>query len=153
MKTEVDNYRGWEIFFDTDTEKFTAYSNSHDTEIEKGSYSSIKKGIDEFIKENETFKTFYAEPTPGQLMYNGKKIKVIGIRKDGIFIYEDVNGKKRQLSKYDESRFMLINPENEAVLKKYNEMKTEADLLRDEANRYLNHNCKIKTLEEYRKEL
>ena len=153
MRTEVDKYRGWEISFDTDTEKFTAYSNTHDSEIGKGSYSSVKKGIDEFIKENDTFKPYFVVPTPDYRMYRKEQIKIIGIRKDGAFVYEDKDGKKHQLSKYDEKHYMLVHPDNAAVLKKYDEMKAAAEEIREEANKYLEKNCKVKTIEDIRKEM
>jgi len=154
MRTEVDKYRGWEISFDTETEKFTAYSNLHDLEIEKGSYASVKKRIDEFVKENDTFKPYYIVPTPDHRMYFGKdKIKIIGCRKDGVFVYEDNKGKKYQLSKYHEKHYMLYHPDNEAVLAHYDEMIAAAEDIRKEANKYLQEKCKIKTIEDIRKEM
>lgn len=154
MRTEVDKYRGWEISFDTDTEKFTAYSSGHDSEIEKGSYASVKKGIDEFIKENDTFRPYFVVPTPSYRMYrNNNRLKIIGLRKDGAFIYEDKDGKKHQLSKYDEKNYMLVHPDNDAVLKKYDEMIAESNRLRGVAEDYLKENCNVKTIEDIRKEM
>jgi len=154
MKTEVDNYRGWEIFFDTESEKFTAYSNEHDKDIEKGSYSTIKKSIDDFIKENDVFKPFMIEPTPSYRIYNRKEthFKIIGVRKDGRFIYEDKDGKKHQLSEYHEKDYMVVDPANVPVLKRYDELKAYAEKLRLEADDYLKTNLKMKTIADIRKE-
>ena len=41
------------------------------------------------------------------------KIKIIGIRKDGVFIYEDDCGEKKILPKSQEKDFILYNPSNE----------------------------------------
>jgi hypothetical protein len=156
MRTEVDNYRGWQIFFDTDTEKFTAYSNIHDSEIEKGSYPAVKKGIDDFIKENETFKPITIVSTSAYRNYashKNAKFKIIGIRKDGAFVYEDSQGKKHQLSKYDEKNYMLYDEKNDAVFAEYDKMKLEASRIIERANVYLKENIIEKTITIYRKEL
>lgn len=153
MKTEIDKYRGWEIYFDTSTEKFTAYSNLHDDEIAKGSYSTIKKGIDDFIKENETFRPIIVVPSPDNAYRGQTKIKIIGIRKDNAFVYEDENGKKHQFSKYDEKSYILYNEKNDVVLAKFNELINESKRIREEANEYLKTNLIVKTVATYRKEM
>jgi hypothetical protein len=150
MKTEIDKYRGWEIYFDTDIEKFTAYSNVHDREIEKGSYPTVKKGIDDFIKENETFRPFIITPLPGGY---GKGGTVVGLRKDNVLIYEDKDGKKHQLSNYDENNFMLYNEKNDVVLAKYDQLISEANRIRTEASEYLAANIIKKTVATYRNEM
>ena len=154
MVTEVDKYRGWAISFSTEDEKFIAYSNVHDKEVEKGSYTTIKKFIDDFIKENQAFKPFYVESSPDSYMFRQTKhLKIIGIRKDGIFVSEDKDGKKTTISKYDEMGLMLVNPKNKPTIAKYNTMMAESQKIADEAKEYLMNNVIIKKLEDYRKEI
>ena len=53
----------------------------------------------------------------------------------------------------NEKRYMLDHPDNAAVLKKYDEMKAAAEEIHEEANKYLEKNCKVKTIEDIRKEM
>lgn len=124
MKILIETYRGWEIKFDTETESFFALSDMYDTQTTKNSFASIKKFIDEYIKENANFKPFWAVCIPNHYYVETKRIKIIGIRKDGLFMYENEEGKKLQLSKYNEEDYMIEKPENEqhlAELKKLQE--------------------------------
>jgi len=155
MITEVNKYRGWSISFNTESEKFTAYSNHHDKEVEKGSYSAIKKSIDEFILENTSFKPFYITRNFSSYGYNvGKeKIKVIGIRKDGFFTYEDEMGKKHLISGYNEKDYMLVLPENEPLIKKYYDEVKRIEQLTADNYKFLKDNLKEHLLIDYKKEL
>lgn len=124
MKILIETYRGWEIKFDTETESFFALSDMYDTQTTKNSFASIKKFIDEYIKENANFKPFWAVGNPNHYYVGTKRIKIIGILKDGCFMYENEEGKKLQLSKYNETGYMIEKPENEqhlAELKKLHE--------------------------------
>jgi hypothetical protein len=67
--------------------------------------------IDDFIKDNETFKPIWVESKPNA--YGEKRIKIIGIRKDGRFVYEDAKGEKKQLSDYNEKDYILYDEENQ----------------------------------------
>ena len=105
MNVLIENYRGFEINFDNETELFSC---SIDSGYKKGSksYSSIKKYVDDYIKDNTEFKPFKAVNID-----NGELINVIGIRKDGRFNYEDSKGKKHQLSDYHEKYYIVYKPE------------------------------------------
>ncbi len=128
MKVDIEQYRGWDILFDTDKETFSCYSNQWDRSESKQSFAATKKFIDDFIKDNNTFKTVWAESKPGA--YNSdRKIKIIGIRKDGRLIYEDVKGEKKQLSDYNEKDYILYDKENEKHRIKSNEIQIEIDNL------------------------
>jgi lipopolysaccharide export LptBFGC system permease protein LptF len=152
MITEVDKYKGWDISFDTDKETFFAYSSVHDSEITgKVSYAATKKYIDDFIATNETFKPFNVQRNPiGS--NNLSIITIVGIRKDGVFVYDE-NGKKNQISKYTESDIILFEPENQSIIIEYNRMRNEAETLRKSAENYIKTNLKVKTLAEIKKEL
>ena len=114
MRVLIENYRGWELMFDTSSEDFYIMSNDYDTQQTKKSYASAKKHIDDYIKENQNFKPIKVQKTSS--IYNSAEvITLIGLRKDGAFMYEDVKGNKKQLSKYDESDYFLLNPENDAI--------------------------------------
>jgi hypothetical protein len=121
-KILIENYRGWEIYFDNDKENFYTSSDEYDRMNTKTSYAATKKWIDDFIKENTTFEPIWVEKRD----YRGvKKIKIIGIRKDKKFIYEGKDGKKEQLSEYDEKDCFLPNSENDDV---YNKIKIQKDI-------------------------
>ena len=126
MRTLITEYRGWEIFFDTNKEEFYTVSNEYDKDNTKKSFASTKKFIDDYIKENNNFKPILVQKQPS--MYSdGKIIKLIGIRKDGKFMYEDEKGKKQQLSLYEETNYFLINPENDKAFKRISELSKEQD--------------------------
>lgn len=116
MKILIETYRGWEIKFDTETESFFALSDMYDTQTTKNSFASIKKFIDEYIKENANFKPFWVVGNPNVYRSLSERLKIIGIRKDGLFIYEGNDGKKYQLSKYNEKDYMLEKHENEQYM-------------------------------------
>lgn len=114
MKIEIENYRGWEIYFDTEKETFYAQSDEHARGESKKSFAAAKKFIDDFIKDNTEFKPIWVESPPSS--WSGKnKIKLIGIRKDKRFIYEGDKGEKEQLPEYNEKDYILVNPDNEPI--------------------------------------
>lgn len=128
MKTEVDNYRGYEIRFDSDNETFEC--DIDDSRSVKKSYSAVKKFLDDFIKDNSEFKPFKIECIPNR--YNGKKgvIEVIGIRKDGRFIIKN-GDKQEQLSSYDIEKYMLFNPDNSTYWHELKECESQIDKIRE----------------------
>lgn len=111
MKVEIEVYRGWTISFDTEKETFYCHSEQLDRDEKKKSFASTRKWIDDFIKENQVFKPVWVESKPKS--YGEKKIKIIGIRKDGKFVYEAPNGDKKQLPDYSEKDYILYDEVNE----------------------------------------
>jgi len=133
MKANIETYRGWEISFDTEYETFHCLSDTYDKECSKKSYSAIKTWIDTFIKENSEFKPFYIESLPS--IYNNRKtLKVIGIRKDHRLITEDADGKKDQLSEYNEKDWILINSANDLIWKELSEIALKQKELNQKKN-------------------
>lgn len=126
MRTLITEYRGWEIFFDTDKEEFYTVSNEYDKDNIKKSFASTKKFIDDYIKENNEFKPILVQKEPS-IFNNGEVIKLIGIRKDGDFMYEDKDGKKQRLSSYNEKDYFLINPENDEPFKRIAELEKKRE--------------------------
>lgn len=117
MKEErvlIKNYRGFDITFDMESEKFKCVI-TEDIAKEVSSFAAVKKFIDDYKKENQGFEPFYAVSTPDSYS-KAKKIKIVGIRKDRRFIYENENGSKEQLPNYVIKDFMLDLPENDALI-------------------------------------
>ena len=114
MKTELDYYRGFRIYFDTDGEKFGVESDQYDTREDRKSFAACKKWVDEFLKENSAFQAFKAvQVTSGRV---SDRVTVIGIRKDGRPATEDANGNKGQISDYRyRGEWYMHNAANEPV--------------------------------------
>lgn len=119
----IETYRTFAIYFDSDSEVFYTLSDRWDHETSKKSFSSVKNYIDDYIKDNLDFKPIYI-----QHKTTGDKIKLIGLRKDGRFIKE-VDGKKVQLSEYDEKYYTLVNPNNEIFFENIKDIRNQIDEL------------------------
>jgi len=113
MKVLIEKYRGVEIHFDTDGEIFL--TEIKDVGKESKSFTATKKWIDEYLKNNATFEPFYIIADPNGYNRGEKKKKIVGIRKDGRFVYEE-KGEKKQLSEYDEDRYFLEEPKHNKEL-------------------------------------
>ena len=133
MKIEIENYRGWDISFDTDKETFYAQSDEYDRGETKKSFASAKQYIDDFIKDNLEFNPVWIE-TPASSYRNQSKIKLIGIRKDKRFIYEGKDGKKEQLSEYSEKGYILSNEANDVPYAELKECRKRIALILEEIN-------------------
>jgi hypothetical protein len=131
MRTLITEYRGWEIFFDTDKVEFYTVSNEYDKDNTKKSFASTKKFIDDYIKENDNFKPFFVQKQKS-IYSDSDIIRIIGIRKDGNFMYEDKEGKKRQLSSYSEKDYFLINPENDIAFEKISQLLEQQNKINNE---------------------
>lgn len=128
MKVLIENYRSYDIEFDTDSCNFTT-SIENDSKS-KISYDALKKYIDDYLKDNATFEPFKVIGTPNGWR-SSKRLTIVGIRKDGRFVGEDSKGKKEQLSDHDMKDFILDLPEND----KYYAEKAILELERDNINK------------------
>lgn len=154
MKVEIENYRGWDISFDTDKEMFHVYSNTHDTDQEKKSYSAVKKYIDDFIKENNTFKSFKIIGNPLSYYIGKEPVTVIGIRKDGRFVQLTEKGEQKQISDYNEGDYILIDPNHLPWFEELKQNDKQQEELRLERKGILEKFAKtIVTLATYKKKL
>ena len=124
-KILITNYRGFDIEFDTDYEKFQCIITEERAK-ESNSFFAIKGFIDDYKKNNQDFKPFWIESMPNSYRNKGK-LKVIGIRKDGRFVTESKDGKKEQISDYDISNYMIVKPENESILSELSTLKNEIE--------------------------
>jgi len=125
MNIKIENYRGFEIYFDNSNETFNCLID--DSNNVKKSYSSIKKVIDDFVKESLNFEPFMVETNMGESV-----TKIIGIRKDNRFITENAAGEKGQMSEYYENSFYLINDDNKPIYERYWKLDKEVGLLQEE---------------------
>jgi len=109
MSVVIEKYRGWDISFDTDKESFFVESDEWDQKKEKRSFAACKSFVDDFLKANSEFK-----PVRIQHIEDGREVMLVGIRKDGFFVYLD-GDEKKQLSKYSERSYVKFNPDNTPI--------------------------------------
>ena len=107
MNVLIENYRGIEIIFNNETERFS-FTIDTGSWREKQSYAACKKNIDDYLKANATFEPFYVRNKG-----TGDKIKIIGIRKDNRFIKQLPNGGNDQISEYDEKDYIDFKESDE----------------------------------------
>ena len=100
MKILIENYRGFDIEFDTNHEIFQCICTDEKAKESK-SFSAVKKFVDEYKKDNVGFNPFWVELIPEKSYSNLKKAKIIGLRKDGRFICEDAKGQKTYIPDYE----------------------------------------------------
>jgi len=124
MTVLIEKYRGIAINFRTETELFE--TEIGDVGKESKSFTATKKWIDEYLKNNATFEPFYVIVDPNGYGSSEKRLKIVGIRKDGRFIYE-VKGEKKQLSDYYEDRYILEEPQHAKLLAAVAALELELD--------------------------
>lgn len=145
----IDNYRGWDILFHKESETFYAAIDNYSRE--KRSYSSAKKFIDEYIKDNFNFNPVVVQKEPS--IYNdGEKITLIGIRKDEVFIAIDKDGVKTRLSSYDEKEYFIFDERNESVFLDIKYLKEEREKINEKIKKAQERIIKI-TVADFKKEL
>lgn len=152
MKVLIENYRGFEITFDTETNQFLAYSNEKDVEQEKRSYPATKKWIDDYVKENANFKRVLVCPVLGSYRMGEGKFTLTGIRKDSAFMAENAKG-TFQVSKYDEEKYCIWDKSHDDIKDKYDNYNKQIDELKKSRDQYLKDNYKPITLDMYRDKL
>lgn len=118
MVVLIENYRGVDILFDSDNERFT-YSYDVGNQSEKQTFSSCKKSIDDYYKNNSSFQPFLV-----RCKSTGNVLKIVGIRKDNRLVSE-VDGYRSQVSDWDESYYIEFD-------ESHNEKYLEIELLKKE---------------------
>ncbi len=154
-KVFIENYRGFDIEFDTDYAKFQCVL-TEDNSKESPSFPSIKKFIDDYKKDNQDFKPFWIEPNVSEMAFKSKRLKVVGLRKDGRFVAEDENGNKEQISDFDLKYYMVVKEENKPILAELNQLKELEERQRNENKSTLKSiisRLDIETLEDFKKKL
>ena len=145
MSVLIEKYRGVEIVFSPENERFS-YSFDLGSWNEKQSYASCKKSIDDYFKNNETFKPFKVRN-----ISSGKVVEITGIRKDGRFVY-DTNGKKEQMSEYYENDYIELDESHESIYAQIAALECEIDNVRKKISAARNK-VTGKTLKEIKKEM
>jgi hypothetical protein len=129
MQVLIENYRDWNIYFDTEKEEFYTHSERWDSDKTKRSYASAKKFVDDFIKENEKFVPFDIEDLD-RSPCSRETIKVVGIRKDGGWVIQKKDSQQERLSQYNEKNYSLYDAENESVWEEIKEVENRQEELR-----------------------
>lgn len=135
MKTKVADYKGFEIYFDSDSELFSVEGYDH-YEDKKKSFNSCKTYIRNFIKENSVFGSFDIVKIPTERTFKGPiHAKVVGIHANGNFMCETPEGDKFQLStsyEYDMKKWCLPEDleKSEYNQEKVNELKEQISDIR-----------------------
>jgi hypothetical protein len=127
-KVLITNYRGFDIEFDIDHEKFQCIITDELVK-ESLSFAAVRKFIDNYKRENQAFKPFDVEPIyiGYRAPYLPDKLTILGIRKDSRFIAEDKNGKRIQMDDYDMKQWILVKPENDEPNRLLKELKVKED--------------------------
>ena len=152
-KILIETYRGFDIEFDTNCEKFQCICTEENVK-ESTSFAAVKKYVDDYKKANQDFKPFWIEPVPER--YKMGELKVIRVRKDGRFVAENSKGDKIQISNYDLNDYMLLQPENEMAMNKLFELKAKEEQQRlenNETRKLIISEINIVTLKDYKKQL
>jgi hypothetical protein len=130
MRVSIETYRSFDIIFDTEKETFSAGSDLFDTTTkEKNALSRLKAEIDDFIKASAKFTPFFLELKPDEYSTTGRRIHIIGIRKDGRLVYENKAGNKVSISEWDEKRYTVYNPNNQSYWEEHNKIKERIQAL------------------------
>lgn len=127
MIIEIENYKGWEIRFNTDAETFEC--DIDDSRSVKKSYSAIKNFISAWVKENQTFRQFKIQYKPDSWR-ESKILTVVGKHGNGNLLTKDKDGKTEQLSTYNHSDYMLYDEKNEPLWAELAELSKEHDVIR-----------------------
>jgi len=133
MKIEIEEYRGWTIYFDTVGEKFYSVSNIEDLDKTTKSFASAKKAIDDYLKDNANFKPFQVE----YWRWNDgpeKTVTVVGKTKDGRYMIENKEEEKSIVSKYDNDKYVFPNEANKEPITKIKELRRQVNELDKQAS-------------------
>lgn len=153
-KVLIERYGNFDIEFDTSSESFQCVI-SDDTSKQSKSLSAVRKFIDDYEKANNSFSPFYVESNPDGYMYNEhERLKIVGVRKDGRFISEGLDGKVSQVSDYDLSRYIIYYNENDtynAALSELMRLSRENEESYRKNRKAIISQMKIVTLKDYKR--
>jgi len=146
MNVLIETYRGYDIIFSTDNERFS-FSTDEGSWNEKQSYAACKKNIDDFFKNNQGFIPFKV------ITRSGRITNIIGIRKDGRFISENSKKEKGQVSEWDEKDYRIYNPDvHDTIFASIASIEVEIDQLKEKRNQ-LEDLIDTPTLREFKRTL
>lgn len=107
-KVLIEEYRGFDIYFDVSSELFQCVCTEESTKESK-SFAAVKKFVDEYKKANSNFNPFWVSFLPWGFLHNDsmKTLKILGIRKDGVLVAEKTNGEKIRLDSWDIDQYIV----------------------------------------------
>jgi len=153
MNVVIENYRGFEITFNTDEESFFGISDRYDHQTKgKQSYAAAKKGIDDYIKDNSELKPFKVYSNPKDAYRNQEELTIIGIRKDGLCKARKDNGSIITVSSYSLTNWVLWNPDNENAIMEIEDLSRQISALDDKRDA-LRKSLVVKTLKDVLNEM
>lgn len=123
MRALIENYRGFNIYYETYNENFEVDISVDSQEgIRIRSYSEATKYIDEFLKTNNDFIKIKICKFPSYF-HDYAEAVIIGLRKDNRLAIERDDGKKELLSDYDEKEWFIKYDENSSIIEKLEALK------------------------------
>ena len=151
MKVTLETYHNVDIYFDTDGEVFGCGIKT-DSKTSK-SFTAIKTWIREYQKENDTFESFEVIPNPKKNHYSQKQTTIVGMNKEGLFVYIDpITKKKNQISEWNAGNWCVKNDSLDVHLATIAILELERDRIsrkiEDQKNQFLS---KTKTLKDLMK--
>jgi hypothetical protein len=142
MKVKIEEYRGFNILFETESELFECEltATSHD----KGSsLVSVKKQIDDYL--NVSFTPFFVINKRFHEVHY-KKARIIGKEKNGCFVIEE-RGTRSVMTSYGHvSYFIWKEKEGDRLIKKIEAINAKINKLNKERQELL-ESCKLDTLD------
>lgn len=130
QKILIENYKGWDIFFNRDIQMFYTLPTQYLSEQTKCStFDCVKKFIDKYTKANRGFKPIAIERYPP---LNGVRIlgQLVGRTEDDRFLYKTENGEIKMLNAHEENNWFLIDPNNNSNLEEIRLLNNEIDEMR-----------------------
>ena len=129
----IETYKGFEITLDTSTGKFTGdgATSRMGKEFESTSLKTLKKKINDFIKENQSFGAFKVRPKSEGNTWDLKKLKdlttVKGVTSNKRLTIEKPDGRSATIGKHDINRYVIYNEEHNSFIDKALKIKAESD--------------------------
>jgi hypothetical protein len=142
MKVKIEEYRGFNILFETESELFECEltATSHDR---GSSLVSVKKQIDDYLK--NSFTPFFVINKRFKEV-NYEKAKIIGREKNGWFVVEE-RGTRSVMTPYGHvGYFIYKEKEGDRLIKKIEAINAKINKLNKEREELLK-SCKLETLD------
>jgi hypothetical protein len=130
MKLEIEVYKGQQIYYNDDSDKFECDIdiNGNVKSPKRGSLKDLRNEIDQFIKLNLEFKPFLfiEKSSYGDSFYVRK---CCGVRKDGTLVIHSIDNEnnKSYADKKDQIKFCIYD---ESIVDEYTKSEKEYDLAR-----------------------
>jgi hypothetical protein len=146
MEVLIENYRGVDVIFNTESQRFS-FSFDEGKSHEKQSYSACKANIDKYLKDNQCFESITLRSDRDW----NCTFKIVGIRKDNRFVME-YNGVRSQYSDYNNPERLYLKSDDD-IHKRADEISSEISALMDERKAILETLTAPLFNKEYRREI